>query len=324
MGACAGIAKKKISFKLNPQVKFSFKHKEITLLSESPYRTYGIDLTETLNKYSAYTSASNTLFLVGGISKMNQLSNDVVRLNLSTLSAEYLATLPYTSKLGNLHIFENFIYYIGGVRIHNNTEYPTPFLRLEQNSSTWEILEESPRSGKKISISTQLYRPGSCYINSSIYIISGEIMIPNYNKSFNSKVYKLDLNTLEISLLNYFSPICVAPKSIFVNNEVLVFGKDLNNTSFMQKLFEQESDPVVLNFDVKDSMKLFKSSKKVVIFRKNTYVSIDPKKMAVKYFDLNLNKTPASGHLQSFINLKTYSEAPKPQALHSLYYNEDN
>lgn len=324
MGTCAGISKKKTPFKLTPSVKFSFKHKLVTEFSQYPYRSFQLDLNESLNKNSAYTSSNTNIYLVGGTSMQSVLSNDVIKLNLSTLSAEYLPSLPFTSKFGELHIYENYIYYIGGVRIHNETTYPTPFLRLNLTSNTWEILEEPSRPGKKLSISSQLYRPGSCIQNSSIFIISGEILIPNYIKSFNSKSYKLDLNTLEVTLLPYSSPICIGPKCIQLQKDFLIFGTDSKNSSFCQKL-SNFSNPtqISLGFDVKHSTKLFKTSNKIIFFCKGLFNTLNPVKMNLRTMN-SVTLVAPSSTIRNFTNLKAHPEAPFPQPLLSTYYSQDN
>jgi Kelch motif. len=98
---CINIKKRKQNIKLS-QASVGYlntKHSYVTKLSEnlSIERT-PINLSEPLAKESSYTYVHpDTFFIIGGYNE-NSLSNEVLKLSLSTNSIEYLPSLPINSK----------------------------------------------------------------------------------------------------------------------------------------------------------------------------------------------------------------------------------
>ena len=327
MGACAGIKKKPSSISPSTTlVKFSRKRKQILMQHpDSSIKLYKLDFPEQLGKSSAYSCNNSILYIIGG-SINSELINDSIKINLKQLSAEYLPSLPYCSSNGEVHAYKDYLYYIGGVRVYNNSFYPTPFLRLDLEANKWEVLEENQRPGKKVSISSHLFRPGSCLVGSCIYIVSGEVVIPNYTKSHNESVYRMELDTLEISVMQVKMPICVAPKCFGLDSSILVLGS-CNESEFIVKV-DIVMNNVGLNLSLPFVMNTVKS---FYVFSGSLYACFES---SLKAFNVrtsvwknkNLTQTSACAdyNLTAFSNLKSRSEVACKHPLISSYYDSCN
>jgi hypothetical protein len=324
MGSCAGIKRKPSPI---PQLLFfSRKNKKISIKTDKK-TTKNINLTfsEPLSKSSALTIQDFFVFIVGGFCRLQEsLSNEVIRLDLSTLTAEYLCSLPFSSKSGEVHVYKNYLYYIGGVRSHNSQSYPTPFMRLDLNKNLWEILNEKPREGKKLSISCHLFNPGSCKSNSSLFIMSGEVHVPNYQKSFNNEIYRIELESLEVTKIFIKSPSCLAPKCFFFNNSFIILGSNQERGDFSCCVDENgERDLKSLPFEFKSSLFFVVEQESMMITRKNMNALLDFKSFKWKMKNSIVDDDLVSESISAFLNLKSNALPALKCSLVSKYYEAE-
>ena len=329
MGACATITKQR---KTNPQTiafpvfTILFKTSSILKLSAANnFEQSPLTLPDVLpNDISYRFVPPDTLYILGGSDSSNSLRNEVFKLTLSSRSIEYLPSLPINSKLGEVHCVRSTLYYIGGVRLYSGNCHPTPFLRLPPGNNTWEMLEESPRAGKMVSISTQLYRPGSCVVNGDIFIVGGEVFIPNYARSRNKSVYTLNVNTLVISRMDILGVDCVGPKCFgYQNNSVLVLGNNEGNQGVMQIIGELTSRPKEIGFKVKDCMNLQRLGEDIVIVRRRKTRKLKEDNMIWKCEKINMEKINILESINNVVNEKPRTELHNKVAVISSYYGEN-
>lgn len=327
MGTCAGIKKKSSSISPSTTlIKFSQKNKQILIQNpDSSITSYKLEFPEQLGKSSAYSCSNSILYIIGG-SINSELINDSIKIDLKQLSVEYLATLPYCSSEGEVHLYKDYLYYIGGVRVYNNSFYPTPFLRLDLEASKWELLEENQRPGKKVSISSHLYRPGSCLVGNCIYIISGEVVIPNYTKSYNESVYRMNLDTLEISVVLVKTPICVGPKCFGFDSSILVLGS-CNESEFLVKVdvvLNGVCSNLLLPFVMNTVKSFYVSSSCLYVCLKTGLKVLNVRSLVWKNKNLPQIPSCADYNLVAFSNLKSRSEVACKHSLISSYYDSCN
>ena len=326
MGACATIAKKTKSKPRSlktPVFTLLFKASSVLKLTISRrFEQTPIRLPDTLPSDIAYRFVPpDSFYILGGSDSSNSLRNEVFRLNISTLTIEYLPSLPINSKLGEVHCVRSTLFYIGGVRLYNNSCHPTPFLRLPEGNSTWELLEESPRAGKKVSVSTQLYRPGSCVVNGGIFIVGGEVFIPNYTHSRNKIVYRLDVNSLVILRMHILGVNCIGPKCFeYQNNGLLVLGNNDQNQVFMQVIGENPSHVKEIGFKVRDCMNLQRLGEVIVIVRRRKIMKLMEDKMVWKSEKINMTEINIKETISNVINEKPRTEVPDKAGIISGYY----
>jgi hypothetical protein len=320
MGSCASIGKQRKISRISdkfPVCVIDWKRNSIIKLEPS-WEISKISVSEILQTDCAYKyEYPSTVYLIGGCDSENNLHNDSIKVNLDRMSLEYLPSLPINSKYGDLHCYGSALYYTGGVRLHSAGSYPTPFLRLLKDSSCWEILEERSRAGKKLMITNELYRPGSCIVNKSLYIIGGEVMIPNYSKTYNENVYELNLDSLSITILPIRGVISVGPRCILHNQAVLVLGLSQDSISFMKVLGDHPDTYKELPFKFKPSIFLQKINNFVVVLTNKKLKKLRDDKNLWKIEQISPNKVKDNGCITNVINSKPKSELPINKVLKS-------
>jgi hypothetical protein len=228
MGGCGSVNRKKESHIKSLEDSIYFlepKQNSIFNLSQSGFLSKIVfGPSEQVPKHSAYTFSSPFLYIIGGSDAEHPLRDDVLKLNTEDLTLEYLSTLPFCAKHGAAYTHCDFLYYIGGVRVQNYSAAPTPFLRLVKDSLCWEVLGDNLQDLKTVNITNSLLMPGSCKVNGVIYLIGGETLKQNGEKTPNEVIFCFDLDTLSISQLEVSGIFVLHPCCFKTNSGILVLG----------------------------------------------------------------------------------------------------
>ena len=173
-------------------------------------------------------------------------------------------------------------------------------------------------------VSSQLFKPGSCIVKNCIYIIGGEIMIPNYTKSYNKNIYKFDLDALTIFNLNIFGVICNFPKCIGSGDDIIVLGVSPQNMRFVQSIGQNTINPKELTFKFNEEQSLQKINNEAVIFSRKKIKRLRLDKFLWKFEVVNSDKIKDGGIICNLVNDKPRCEVPKKVILESRYFEENN
>lgn len=327
MGSCATISK-------NRKAKKCFSSQPLHVFFPSSSRIYKLKTSmqleitpvkfpEALPSDTAYTFVQPDLvFLAGGSNSSSSLRNEVFQVSLNSKTLEYLPNFPIPSKCGDLHYYKSNLYYIGGVRLYNNEDLPTPFIRQTEGKTTWELLEETSRVGKHISVTNQLFRPGSYLLNSSIFLIGGEVKIPNYTPHYSKNVYKFDLDSLTITRLDYKSPNCIAPKCFQSDYNILILGSTREISNFFQVLGPEAKPASPLGFHIKNHLKVQWFDQSVSLMTKKKVHTFKEKKNVWISESLDFARSVEHDIIDNIMNEKPRTEVPSKVLIVSKYYED--
>ena len=328
MGGCALVSRKRennIEISLISIYSVDYKSNSIIKYSQNDtIERISISCGESLPKYSAYSYKSPYIYIVGGTDSETPLRNDVIRINIEQLYLEYLASLPIGSKHGEIYIHYDYIYYVGGAHLENYSIAPTPFLRLLQDSLSWEFVSEIMQVGLNTNISYQLLRPGSCKLNNCIYFIGGELLSKPIERNLNKHVYCFDLDTLTINALEYEGISIVAPKCINNNGSIIVLGGYINkgnnyDISIIGK------NPIKINdtgLRVSINKPLHKIPGFFLIIGNNKLKKLREDRMTWKIENILKESIKEAGEIKNITNRKRVSKAPLKKSILSQYYED--
>ena len=164
-----------------------------------------------------------------------------------------------------------------------------------------------------------MYRPGSCLYKNFLYIFGGEIMIPNYNKTFNVNAYSLNLDSLVISSLQFKTNECLSSKSIAISDSILVLGGQ-SNSSFMSVIEKNENKAFPLSFTIKDEDLLQNIEGNVMIVGSKKIRSFKAKNRVWKTERIFIEKVVIKPGISNITNNKPISEIPHKKPVVSEYY----
>lgn len=327
MGSCS-VSMKKSRLQITLQDSFTYflnnATNSIYKFSQSGLSTQITSSVLLIPRHSAYTYQSPFIYILGGSDKENPLRNDAVKIDIEQLQIHYLPTLPISSKHGDIYIQHNQIYYIGAVHIQNYSATPTPFLRLLENNNCWEVLAENSRNPKNFNISNNLLRPGTCKHENNLYLVGGEVFKSKTEKIFNTNVYCMDLNTLIVNILEFKGMSLGAPKCVYLNSGILVFG-GYCEAGFNKEMWILGEKPMKIN---ENCIKV--SGNKVLHKINNYFATLGTKKMKKlseeklvwKEEKLNYDEILMKYTL-GLANDKILPEAPRRVSIYPMYAEED-
>lgn len=327
MGSCS-VSMKKSRLQLTLQDSFTYFPNNATnsiyKFSQSGLSTQITSAHLSIPRHSANIYQFPFIYILGGSDKENPLRNDALKIDLEQLQIHYLPTLPICSKHGDIHIHKNQIYYIGAVHLQNYSATPTPFLRLQENSDYWEVLGENSRNVKNFNISNNLLRPGTCKHENNLYLIGGEIFKNKTEKIFSTNVYCMDLNTLVVNMLEFKGMSLGAPKCVYLNSGILVFG-GYCEAGFNKEMWILGEKPMKINdncIKVSGNKVLHKINSYFVTLGTKKLKKLSEEKLVWKEERLNFDEV-----FQKFTcvlaNEKNLPEAPRRVSIYPMYAEED-
>ncbi|CAG9329026.1 unnamed protein product [Blepharisma stoltei] len=197
---------------------------------------------------SAVCYLNESCILVAGGTDGSSFSTNFILINALRMKIKFLASLPVGVKEGSLYIYENWVYYVGGVShaildSRSVQEEAAPLMRFDLEKNRWEyfvgpdIQEFMKRKMQNIGENDEefdpsennlykfdldqftlrdLFLPGTFMSNHKIYFIGGYIM-DNIGKLIpNSQIFSLNLRGDKLRLavepftapFNVIKPIC--------------------------------------------------------------------------------------------------------------------
>lgn len=197
-----------------------------------------------LHKDSPLCFVSHKVLIIGvGAHEVN----GIVSLDLETHEIKALANLPFGVEGGQLHFFNNQVFYVNGV--HNGE---AQILVYCMNENKWEVRHEKPQvevvKGKKSAKDGKrsykgnkgefklktLLNAGSILAFNKIWFIGGQRKQQNHSLKASYKVYSIDLSaslTLTYEKIRLGFPVLRPSIGLRGDSFIVAAGFDLNNES---------------------------------------------------------------------------------------------
>lgn len=272
MGSCVSKTSKRQKSKIPYFCYLNWKEKAFIEIKDTKIFTNTLKKVIKIKQNPAIGYLSNQrLMVVGGKCASKLKINFGYILSTDPRKIVEISRLPYATEGGNLHEYDGWVYYIGGVTNDNSNgsfeDKPADFMRYNLENNFWEIIapEDSDltlrdklcrkildddsyhnniqvknhlKINKNLKTLKELLCPGTVLFEGFIYVIGGKFI---RKESFiSSLVFKIDLKTFLITRLNIelpesiYKPICIK----YGENIILIGG------------FNSESKFVYLNFTV--------------------------------------------------------------------------
>ena len=329
MGSCSyNVRKSRLFISLNESSAFFLNHKENSICHFSVNCVSSMirmGNKAKIPKHCAYVYNFPFMYVIGGCDEDNMLKNEVFKVNVDELTLEYIATLSINSKHGDAYIHNEFIYFIGGVHLQNYTAMPTPFMRLHTVGNSWEVLSESTKTNKNFSITSHLFRPGTCKHGSALYIIGGEVIKGKSDKVFNPNIYCLDLSTLVVNLLEFEGVSLSSPKCIYLNSGILVFG-GYGEGNFNQEMIIVSEKRILIHensLKVSGSKAVHKINNHFYLFGTKKLKKLSEERLVWKVEPLGFGEHITKTDLKSCISQKRMPEATKKVSIYPIFSEDE-
>lgn len=181
----------------------------------------------------------SSVIIAGGTNNHGKLTDKVYKIDLLNLQIEKLTPLPIPSKLGSLFVYNDSVYYAGGMtEIQNDNQSGesykgAPIMRYDINENYWDTIlhkyetsecKDLEKHNFSFSIEDLTY-PGVFCVRNKLYYYGGKMI--NNQVSPNRNIYSVNLSSPSYDLIvePYIMPIpLLNPVSASYGKQAFIFG----------------------------------------------------------------------------------------------------
>lgn len=164
-------------------------------------------------------------FIVGGVKPSQKFSKKVFCFEVLSNQVRKLASLPLPTRSGDLIFYQNSIYLISAITMHENSEYPCPILKYCLKDEIWDVCDVNDlHLNDKYSISNIIHSQATLY-GSKVLICAG---IKINSGIPTKKVFSVDLSkpVMRFEIESFKLPQKLKEiQCIVIKNQLIVCGE---------------------------------------------------------------------------------------------------